>query len=149
MQLMPATAKNPGYGVRPAIDDSEEENIRVGKDYLAAMLKLFGGDERKALAAYNAGPGATRKAIKKANERGGDWLRFLPAETRNYVPSVLDARQGNPLPVWDKNKNDGRVSFNMTADPLEIILRNDKMEQLGGSHYLNPRVGAASPFGFA
>lgn len=149
MQLMPATAKNPGYGVRPAMDDSEEENIRVGKDYLAAMLKLFGGDERKALAAYNAGPGATRKAIKKANERGGDWLRFLPAETRNYVPSVLDARQGNPLPVGDKNKNDGRVSFNMTADPLEIILRNDKMEQLGGSHYLNPRVGAASPFGFA
>lgn len=149
MQLMPATAKNPGYGVRPAMDDSEEENIRVGKDYLAAMLKLFGGDERKALAAYNAGPGATRKAIKKANVNGGDFLQYLPPETRNYVPSVLDARQGNPLPVRDKNKNDGRVSFNMTADPLEIILRNDKMEQLGGSHYLNPRVGAASPFGFA
>ena len=66
-QVMPLTQKDPGYGVRPAQNDSQEEFLRVGKEYLAAMHKEFGGDWAKAAAAYNAGPGNVHKAIKRSH----------------------------------------------------------------------------------
>jgi hypothetical protein len=56
-QVMPETAANPGYGVKPMQDNSPEEQKRFGRDYLAAMLKANGGDIHKALSAYNAGQG--------------------------------------------------------------------------------------------
>lgn len=107
MQVMDATNRDPGYGVVPAADDSLEERARVGKDYLQAMLGNYGGDVRKALAAYNAGPGNVDKAIAK----GGDsWMDHLPKpqETVPYVnkivsglvpqPSVLDNVAAAVLP---------------------------------------------------
>ena len=51
MQLMPATALR--FGVRDRFDI--EENIRGGVAYLAWLIRLFQGDLRLALAAYNAG----------------------------------------------------------------------------------------------
>lgn len=86
MQIMPDTAKNPGYGVQPLqgwdgqnpMTAPPEEQVRFGKDYLNAMLKQNGGNKDLALAAYNAGPGAVQKY-------GG-----IPPfqETQNYVQKV-------------------------------------------------------------
>lgn len=85
-QIMPGTGGDPGYGVRPLQNDSEEEHRRFGSDYLAAMMKEFGGDKAKALAAYNAGPGAVQKSIRR---NGDAWLQHMPKETQDYVPGVL------------------------------------------------------------
>lgn len=76
MQLMPDTAR--GLGVKDIF--SPRENISAGTLYLSYMLDQFGGDMEKAIAAYNAGPGAVRKY--KGN---------VPpyAETRNYVKNVF------------------------------------------------------------
>lgn len=78
-QLMPATAR--GLGVNPYND---RQNVRGGARYLRQQLDRFGGDTRKALAAYNAGPGAVQKY-------GG-----VPpyAETQNYVRSILSNYRG-------------------------------------------------------
>ena len=82
MQVLDMTNKDPGFGVRPAKDDSPDERARVGEDYLAAMVKRY-GDRKTALVAYNWGPGNTDKWLKK----GGDFAK-LPEETQNYVTKI-------------------------------------------------------------
>jgi soluble lytic murein transglycosylase-like protein len=74
-QLMPGTAAS--LGVTDASDPAQA--IDGGAKYLKQQLDRFGGDVSKALAAYNAGPGAVAKF-------GG-----VPpyAETQNYVQKVL------------------------------------------------------------
>ncbi|MGZ6792800.1 MAG: lytic transglycosylase domain-containing protein [Mycobacteriales bacterium] len=74
-QLMPATAS--ALGVTNPLDPAQ--SLQGGAKYLREQLDRFGGDEKLALAAYNAGPGAVQKY-------GG-----VPpyAETQNYVTSVM------------------------------------------------------------
>ena len=102
MQVMPATAANPGFGVTPAKDSSPAERARVGQDYLRAMLTRYDGDQQKAWAAYNAGPGAVDKAMSNAaSSRAGtrtSWLAYLPKETQAYVGKNI-ASYGAPDPA--------------------------------------------------
>jgi soluble lytic murein transglycosylase-like protein len=73
-QLMPGTAA--ALGCTNVHDPAQ--NIDAGAKYLRQQLDAFGGDVTKALAAYNAGPGAVKRY-------GG-----VPpyAETQNYVRQV-------------------------------------------------------------
>jgi len=85
-QVMPATAANPGYGVRPAQSQTPEEYNRVGREYYQALLKQFGGDEQKAAAAYNAGPGRVQQNIQR--NQGMMNVSQLPQETQGYLQKV-------------------------------------------------------------
>jgi soluble lytic murein transglycosylase-like protein len=73
-QLMPGTAA--GLGVTNVLDPAQ--SLDGGAKYLRQQLDAFGGDVTRALAAYNAGPGAVQRY-------GG-----VPpyAETQNYVRIV-------------------------------------------------------------
>jgi soluble lytic murein transglycosylase-like protein len=88
-QLMPSTAA--GLGVSDTTDP--QQSIDGGAKYLREQLDAFGGDQTKALAAYNAGAGAVRKY-------GG-----VPpyAETQNYVTRVLgyanEYRSSTPVSI--------------------------------------------------
>ena len=86
-QLMPATAA--GLGVTDVTDPAQA--LDGGARYLKQQLDAFGGDVTKALAAYNAGPGAVQRY-------GG-----VPpyAETQDYVKKVqafAAAYRGTPSP---------------------------------------------------
>jgi soluble lytic murein transglycosylase-like protein len=80
MQLMPATARQ--YGVADAREPAA--NLLGGARYLRDLLAQFNNDLTVALAAYNAGPGAVQK--------NGNAIPPY-AETRRYVPKVLDLYQ--------------------------------------------------------
>jgi hypothetical protein len=56
MQLMPIAIRDLGEDPATVDLNDPETNLRLGTQYLAKMLKRFGGDEELALAAYNAGP---------------------------------------------------------------------------------------------
>lgn len=88
-QLMPDTAAKPGYGIKPLQDQSEEEYRRLGFDLLTAYNKKYKGDVRKALAAYNFGPGNVDKIVNKARREGVSWERKLPKETRDYLQKII------------------------------------------------------------
>jgi soluble lytic murein transglycosylase-like protein len=76
MQLMPGTAKS--LGVSDSLNPAE--NIDGGVKFLRNLLDRYGGDMQKAVAAYNAGPGAV-------DQYGG-----IPpyTETQTYVNRVLN-----------------------------------------------------------
>lgn len=75
-QVMPVTARDPGYGVPPLQNPLDPfKAIAWAGQYLAALRRRL-GTWQKALAAYNFGPG---------NVLAG---RAWPDETRNYVASI-------------------------------------------------------------
>ena len=92
MQVMPATARDPGYGVRPWDGRSPDDLARVGRDYRRAMEREFNGDPAAMWAAYNAGPGRVQEAMRRG---GQNWLRLMPSETQNYVAKNLRALRGS------------------------------------------------------
>jgi hypothetical protein len=91
MQTMPGTLLDPGYGVRPASNNSPGERARVGHEYLAAMVDKYGGDKRLAAAAYNWGPSNVDEWVAS----GADPAK-LPDETRNYLEKVAPAIEQAP-----------------------------------------------------
>jgi len=110
MQVMPATVRNPGYGVKPAQNSSPQELERVGRDYYDAMYKKFDGDHKLALAAYNAGPGAV--------ERKGRDISKLPEETRKYVPKVLSLiSPANASPIKEASYSPTDKGVSMAREP--------------------------------
>jgi soluble lytic murein transglycosylase len=89
MQLLPNTARgialNTG-GSKFRVPDlyDPEINVRYGSFYLRRLLNKY-GDERLALAAYNAGQANVDRWLATAGE-----IEF--AETRSYVDDVLETR---------------------------------------------------------
>ena len=81
-QVMPATARDPGFGLRPANLNNPDDLARLGREYRQTMERKFDGDPAKMWGAYNAGPGRVDRLVSNYGER---WLDYAPRETRKYV----------------------------------------------------------------
>ena len=128
MQITPDTAMRPGFGLQPIAKNradainalaDPETNARFGQRYFAALLQHFDGDEKKALAAYNAGVG---------NVESGKAEHF--SETREYVPQVLRnaAIEAESAPKQEANTNAKPPGEKLSGE-LRVIIEH----QSGGS----------------
>lgn len=99
MQIMPSTGEWIA-GKLGMTDYSEEKltdpliNIRLGCWYLRYLSDKYGGLERTALSAYNAGPGNVDKWLNDPMYGDGKRLISIPyAETAAYADKVLSAKE--------------------------------------------------------
>ena len=89
-QVMPDTAPEAAKLAGLPWDENRyktdaDYNKALGRAYFQKQVQDFGGNVSYAYAAYNAGPGATQKALDRAKKEGGNWLSYLPDETQKYV----------------------------------------------------------------
>lgn len=82
MQVMPSTARAPGFGLRPADPNNPDDLARLGREYRAKMQERYQNNAPKMWAAYNAGPGRVDNLVQQYGE---NWLDYAPRETRDYV----------------------------------------------------------------
>lgn len=88
MQVMPGTARDPGFGIKPAQNNHPDELRRVGDEYSSMLLNRY-RDPKLAMIAYNMGPGATDKWIAAGSDPSK-----LPKETQGYIRNVNLAQGG-------------------------------------------------------
>ena len=90
-QLMKPTGRMLGLAINRTLDHRRDpiHSTEAAMKYLKGLYDEF-DDWTLAIAAYNSGPGRVRKAIRLSGSRDFWKLkRFLPKETRNYVPAFI------------------------------------------------------------
>ncbi|HVN64250.1 MAG TPA: transglycosylase SLT domain-containing protein, partial [Candidatus Binataceae bacterium] len=98
MQLLPSTAAR--VATQEAIESGNLDlydpplNVTLGTAYLAQLFAMFGGDEFKAVAAYNGGEHAVQKWTAEFPGSDDEWVENIAyAETRDYVKRVIGGRR--------------------------------------------------------
>ena len=79
-QFEPSTAA--GLGINPF---DPIQALQAAAQMMARYYHQY-GDYAKALAAYNAGPASLQNAV---NSCGANWLSCMPAQTQNYVHTIM------------------------------------------------------------
>ncbi len=98
-QIIPSTGRLLGLKQNWWYDGRRDiiESTRAAIDYLDSLAGIFGGDWELALAAYNAGPGKIRNAVRynKQRKRPTDFwhLTKIRRETRAYVPKLFALKE--------------------------------------------------------
>ena len=133
-QLMLPTGKVYGLTVNSLVDERMDpvKSTAAACRFLKDLYRIY-GDWWLVLAAYNCGPGNVNRALKRAGtERPNFWdiYRYLPNETRRYIPLFIGAyfamhyhreygifpRQvGRPL-ATDYYTADHRVTFDRISE---------------------------------
>lgn len=94
-QFMKATGSHYGLTINYWLDERRdpEKSTRAAARFLKDLYHQF-GDWYLAMAAYNAGPGRIRSAIRRSRTKDF-WqiaeTRYIRSETKNYIPKFLAA----------------------------------------------------------
>ena len=175
MQLMPATAANPGYGL-PNIHQiaaqmgepggSVQElmlnprvNKRMGDMYLEKMLELNDGDVELALISYNAGFGRAQE-FKAAGKNWDNITAPWKHESRDYVAKITGNIQDNrPDPEGARQMALDKVAqvreqaqiavYEQTAPLLSDVENQYRMGKLTDDEYRQANRDIFSQYGRA
>ena len=135
-QIIPSTARFLGLKQNWWYDGRRDiiESTRAAISYLDSLAQQFNGDWELALAAYNAGPGKIRSAVRynRKKKRPTDFwhLTRIRNETRSYVPKMFALQElfSNPdkyhldlVPVtnqvsYEVVELDGQIDLALAAD---------------------------------
>ncbi len=174
-QIIPSTGRLLGLKQNWWYDGRRDiiESTRAAIDYLDSLARTFGGDWELALAAYNAGPGKIRNAVRynKKRKRPTDFwhLTKIRRETHAYVPKLFALKElfAHPerygldlIPVnnevdYEIVELDGQIDLALAAELAEISI--NELYQLnpafnrwatapGGPHRLLLPRGKAETF---
>ena len=92
-QFMPVTGSEYGLKIDGTVDERSDphRSTDAALRYLKRQYERFGSWEL-ALAAYNCGPGRVNRAVRRSGSKNFWKLyRYLPRETRSYVPAFIGA----------------------------------------------------------
>lgn len=92
-QFMPETGRERGLQINKYVDERFDpiKSTEAAMEHLIRQYDRF-DDWALALAAYNSGSGRVSRAIKRARSKNfWSLMRYLPRETRNYVPAFIAA----------------------------------------------------------
>jgi len=142
-QFMRGTALENGLAADWFLDeraDPEKSTVAAAR-YFKTLYGMF-GDWHLAMASYNGGPGRVQRALKRSG-KSDFWTlttttRYLPRETRDYVPMILaatliarnPAQYGFDIPAWPVTSTetvmlppavDLRRVAEWTATPVDTI----------------------------
>jgi membrane-bound lytic murein transglycosylase D len=142
-QFMRGTALENGLKTDWFLDeraDPEKSTVAAAR-YFKTLYGMF-GDWHLAMASYNGGPGRVQRAMKRSG-KSDFWsltatTRYLPRETRDYVPMILaaaliarnPAQYGFDIPEWPVTPTetvtlpaavDLRRVAEWTATPIDTI----------------------------
>lgn len=119
-QVMPDTAPEAARLAGLPFDETRlrtdrDYNVALGSAYLRQQYQDF-GNLPMALAAYNAGPRRMRTALDQAARAGtpDQWMKYLPAETRDYIPKVMQRASAQRQAV-DQGVGEGESADNIFA----------------------------------
>ena len=130
-QFMKPTARDHGLRTDWYVDersDPEKATVAAAR-YLKTLHKLFNGDWHLVLAAYNGGLGRLQRAMKSARTEDfwslAESSRYLPRETREYVPLILGAIivAKNPAQYGLSYVQTDPISFDKVLIPRAVDLR--------------------------
>ena len=159
-QIVPVTARDIGISHNLWFDGRADivTSTDAAIDYLSYLNAEFHGDWLLTLAAYNAGPGRVRSAIRlnKAQGKPVDfWSLQLPRETREYVPKFLalvamlrqDSLPGLEIPVLARGNAfevldfGHRTSLNKVASASGVPELSLRLMNAGLVHGVTPPDG--------
>lgn len=161
-QMMNATATGLGLEVNSVVDERRDpvRSSDAAARYLKQLYNTY-GDWSLAIAAYNCGPGNVNKALRRVGTTKADFweiYRFLPSETRSYVPAFIAANyvmnyyhKHNISPVLaakpivtDSVHVTRRVNFQQISDVLGIPL--EELRVLNPQYRIDVIPGNVRPY---
>ena len=120
-QFMFSTAKGYGLNMDNFVDERKDptQASYAAAAYFSDAYEEF-GDWLLSIAAYNCGTGNVRRAIEKADSRDfWELRRFLPLETRNYVPAFIAAVY--VMNCYDKHQiTSQKTSYAQVTDTVHV-----------------------------
>jgi membrane-bound lytic murein transglycosylase D len=131
-QFMKATAQEHGLKTNWFIDERSdpEKATQAAAQYLKTLSRMFDGDWNLVLAAYNGGPGRVQRAMKRSGlddfwDIAAKGPKYLPRETREYVPMIFAAMiiARNPLQYGFETATAEPVAYEKVTIPRAIDLR--------------------------
>lgn len=132
-QVMPATGAQMGYSRQDLFDPAK--NIMASATYLRQMLDRFGGNERLAAAAYNAGPNRQSLAagqipnIPETQKYVANVTAYA-AEYRKHTEAATVATQ-KAVPVWETLQTSTQVNQQAVADTVsQVAIYGGKISEL-------------------
>ncbi|GEM_PF-572718 len=146
-QFIASTGRLYGLKVSSLLDERRdpERSTDAAVAHLADLHAQF-GDWYLALAAYNSGAGNVRRAIRRSGSRDFWKLRrYLPRETRNYVPafiaSVIVARNPELYGLDVPEEQDWEFDTIEVPDALDLQFLATKIDvPLEELRKLNPAI---------